>query len=457
MNNPSLLTTNLTATDKTINELLLEGYQGVNYELTDNEAFVATANHFVGKIQWLKTSPDEDGDIGLMTLDVQAFDELLEFMLDKFGWCPRVYSNKGKKEIHIFTPENELEEMAIELTTEGEYGWKGSLYRLTYVEKYQDKIGLIFATKPEDSEQQDWLLVQIDEKSNERSWSVHDGTLEQVYYIMAEEIDIPEPNYNPTPEQISKALNSQNSGEIPIHLLKEGKIDEWNKWNSEHLDEEIDLEGFDFNELSLTGANLSNVKGPNPISLCKSIDLDSLNDEEAEKLLKDVELYLLDNEFKGIDYYDLFDLQSLWLRVRRGIRDQDNSNPTVETKIYGNRNIETLRNYKYYTSDDYSEEYPHMKNVAPAIIPWAFVKIYKSATGDFAALNNFKIPFVSEVILNIIRDVFWGTYDEPEGDRRGFQEGLAIQVAYILTSFADSASPKSIPEIPHFSQTDLRS
>jgi serine/threonine-protein kinase len=260
MNNPSLLTTNLTATDKTINELLSEGYQGVNYELTDNEAFVATANHFAGKIQWLKTSPDEDGDIGLMTIDIQAFDELLEFMLDKFGWCPMVYSNTEQEEIHIFTPKNELEEMAIELTTEGEYGWKGSLYRLAYVEKYQDKIGLIFATKPEDSEQQDWLLVQIDEKSNERSRSVHDGTLEQVYYIMAEEIDIPEPNYNPTPEQISKALNSQTSGEIPIHLLKEGKIDEWNQWCSQHSDEDLDSdENLDLTNVNLSYANLRGV------------------------------------------------------------------------------------------------------------------------------------------------------------------------------------------------------
>lgn len=97
--------------------------------------------------------------------------------------------------------------MAIELTTDGEYGWKGSLYRLAYVEKYQDKIGFIFATKPEDSEEQDWLLVQIELENNGRGWSVHDGTLEQVYYIMAEGIEIPEPNYNPTPEQIAEAMS----------------------------------------------------------------------------------------------------------------------------------------------------------------------------------------------------------------------------------------------------------
>lgn len=216
--------TNLTDTNKTIDELLSEGYQGVSYELIDNEGFVATANHFADKIQWLKTSPDKDGDIGLMTFELQAFDELLDFMLDKFGWCPMVYSNKSAPEIHIFTPENELEEMAIELTTDGEYGWKGSLYRLAYVEKYQHKIGLIFATKPEDSEEQDWLLVQIDQKKKERGWSVHDGTLEQVYYIMAEKIEIPEPNYNPTPEQITEAINSQTSEKIPIHLLLEGII-----------------------------------------------------------------------------------------------------------------------------------------------------------------------------------------------------------------------------------------
>jgi serine/threonine-protein kinase len=192
---------NLSDTDKTIDELLSEGYQGVNYELTENNAFIATANHFAEKTKWIKTSPDADGDVGLMTLDVEAFDELLDFMLDKFGWCPKVYSNKSAPEIYIFTPENELEEMAIKLTTEGESGWKLSLYRLAYVDKYKQKIGFIFATKPEDSEEQDWLLVQFDLKNKTRSWSVHDGTLEQVYYLWAEEINIPEPNYNPTPEQ----------------------------------------------------------------------------------------------------------------------------------------------------------------------------------------------------------------------------------------------------------------
>jgi serine/threonine-protein kinase len=118
---PNNSITNLTDTDKTIDELRSEGYQGVNYELTENDAFIATANHFAEKIQWVKTSPDADGDVGLMTLDVQAFDELLDFMLDNFGWCPRVYSNKSAPEIHIFPPENELEEMAIQLATDGEY------------------------------------------------------------------------------------------------------------------------------------------------------------------------------------------------------------------------------------------------------------------------------------------------------------------------------------------------
>lgn len=49
--------TNLTDTNKTIEELLSEGYQGVNYELIENEGFVVIANHFVDKIQWLKTTP----------------------------------------------------------------------------------------------------------------------------------------------------------------------------------------------------------------------------------------------------------------------------------------------------------------------------------------------------------------------------------------------------------------
>jgi serine/threonine-protein kinase len=50
-------------------------------------------------------------------------------------------------------------------------------------------------------------LVQIDLKENTRGWSVHNGNLEQVYYIFAEEINIPEPNFNPTPKQILKIIN----------------------------------------------------------------------------------------------------------------------------------------------------------------------------------------------------------------------------------------------------------
>lgn len=312
--------TNLTDTNKTIEELLSEGYQGVNYELIDNEGFVATANHFADKIQWLKTSPDEDGDIGLMTLDVQAFDELLEFMLDKFGWCPMVYSNTSASEIHIFTPQNELEEMAIELTTEGDYGWKGSLYRLAYVEKYQDKIGLIFATKPEDSEQQDWLLVQIDQKNKERSWSVHDGSLEQVYYIMAEEIEIPEPNYKPTPEQIAEAIKGLSTkednliefettgmitAEKAIELLKD-------YIQAEEENEEEKCEAYSSRLFAQKKANNLKIHVDDeyldfPEYFNELIDL--LDLEEATKLHVKIAKELVSNDFEGL-YGHEFDCSS---------------------------------------------------------------------------------------------------------------------------------------------------
>jgi hypothetical protein len=52
-------------------------------------------------------------------------------------------------------------------------------------------------------------LVQIDRQDNSRSWSVHAGTLEQVYYIWAEEIGISEPNYKPTADEILDALKKE--------------------------------------------------------------------------------------------------------------------------------------------------------------------------------------------------------------------------------------------------------
>ena len=202
--------------NQTIEQLLDRGYIGVDYDLVADTAFAAAAHKFKDKIQWTRTQPDEEGDVGLMTPNLAEFDQLLEFMLDKFGWCPKVYSNKESPDIFIFKPRNEIEENAIALTTDGDYGWKGSLYSLDYVDtaENQNVFCFIFATLPKDAQEQEWLLVQIDRQENTRSWSVHPGTLEQVYYIWAEKIGISEPNFKPTADEILDALQSISFPEI---------------------------------------------------------------------------------------------------------------------------------------------------------------------------------------------------------------------------------------------------
>lgn len=196
--------------NRTIEELLEEGYIGIEYDLVADTAFAAAAHKFKSQIKWTRTQPGEEGNVALMTLNLAEFDRLLEFMLDKFGWCPPVYSNEESPDIFIFTPQNDLEKSAIALTTDGDCGWKRSLYSLDYVDTDQkpNVLCFIFATKPKDTQEQEWLLVQIDRKENSRSWSVHPGTLEQVYYIWAEEIGISEPNYKPTADEILDALQS---------------------------------------------------------------------------------------------------------------------------------------------------------------------------------------------------------------------------------------------------------
>jgi hypothetical protein len=141
--------------DRTIEELLEEGYIGVEYDFAADTAFAAAAHKFKDRIKWTRTQPDEDGEVALMTPNLAEFDQLLEFMLDKFGWCPPVYSNEESPDIFIFTPKNELEESAIALTTDGDYGWKGSLYSLDYVDTDQkpNVFCFIFATKPKDAQE----------------------------------------------------------------------------------------------------------------------------------------------------------------------------------------------------------------------------------------------------------------------------------------------------------------
>jgi hypothetical protein len=192
--------------DKTIAQLVEKGYIGVSFETSMNTVFAAAAYKFNDKIKWAKTRPDQDGDVGLMTPDTVEFGNLLQFMLDNFGWCPMVYSNQEEEKTYIFAPQNELEEAAIELVTEGDRGWKGSLYSLGFSEKERDRVCFIFSTKPKESTEQEWLLYVANLKDHTSYWSYHDGSIQEVYYKWAEEIEGDTPNYNPTSDEILDAL-----------------------------------------------------------------------------------------------------------------------------------------------------------------------------------------------------------------------------------------------------------
>jgi hypothetical protein len=191
--------------NKTIAELLQEGYKGVDYELAKDNAFAAAAHKFKDCIKWTLSQGD-DRERGLMTPDVEVLDKLLQFMLTKFSWCPTVYSLEEAEEVFIFTPQNDLEQAAIEATISGEYGWQGSLYSLELYEYEEREVGFIFATKPPESLEPEWLLVKLNFEENIVAWSYHDGSLEQVYYIWKEKIQLPEPNYHPTTDELLDAL-----------------------------------------------------------------------------------------------------------------------------------------------------------------------------------------------------------------------------------------------------------
>ena len=189
---------------KTIDELLSEGYVGIDHKLADDNAFAAVAYKFKNQIKWTISNRLES-EIWLMTTDKQALQNLSEFMLSKFSWAPMIYVAKPK-EAFIFTPKNDTERAAIEATISGEYGWQGSLYSLELYEYQDNEAGFIFATKPLDSLDQEWLLVKLNFIDYSGSWSHHEGSLEQVYYIWKENIQLSEPNYKPTTDEILDAI-----------------------------------------------------------------------------------------------------------------------------------------------------------------------------------------------------------------------------------------------------------
>ena len=189
---------------KTIDELLDEGYVGIDRKLAQDNAFAAVAYKFKNQIQWTISNQFED-DIWLMTKNKQALENLSTFMLQKFSWSPMIYDTKPKKAF-IFTPKNDTERAAIEATISGEHGWQGSLYSLELYEYQDNEAGFIFATKPLNSPKQEWLLVKLNFSDYTGSWSHHEEPLEKVYYIWKENIELSEPNYHPTSDQILDAI-----------------------------------------------------------------------------------------------------------------------------------------------------------------------------------------------------------------------------------------------------------
>lgn len=192
---------------KTIDQLLNEGYVGIDYKLVNDNAFAAVAYKFKDRIRWTISSQIEP-EIWLMTADKLALQKLSEFMLNKFSWSPMIYTAKPEQAF-IFTPKNDTEKAAIEATISGEYGWQGSLYSLELYEYQENEAGFIFTTKPLNCATQEWLLVKLNFTDYTGSWSHHEGTLEQVYYIWKENIQLCEPNYNPTADEILDAIEER--------------------------------------------------------------------------------------------------------------------------------------------------------------------------------------------------------------------------------------------------------
>jgi hypothetical protein len=98
---------------------------------------------------------------------------------------------------YIFTPENDLEAAAIVLATKNENGWKGSLYSLEYFDRYLEETCFIFATKPEGSKHQEWLLLSFNHRTTAKYWiALGEKSLAEVYYAWARMEKKPDPSFD---------------------------------------------------------------------------------------------------------------------------------------------------------------------------------------------------------------------------------------------------------------------
>lgn len=99
---------------------------------------------------------------------------------------------------YIFRPKNDLEEIAIAIAIDGHTGWQDSLYSLDYVDHYLEHTCLIFATRPEESKDQQWLLVNLDGRYSSSYWiALGEKQLLEAYYAWAKIVGNPNPHFNP--------------------------------------------------------------------------------------------------------------------------------------------------------------------------------------------------------------------------------------------------------------------
>lgn len=99
---------------------------------------------------------------------------------------------------HIFIPSNDLEKVAIAIATEGAFGWKDALYSLDYVDRHLEHTCFIFATRPEGSKDQQWLLVNLDGKSGSSYWiALGEKQLSEVYYAWAKVVQKTNAHFDP--------------------------------------------------------------------------------------------------------------------------------------------------------------------------------------------------------------------------------------------------------------------
>ncbi len=110
----------------------------------------------------------------------------------------QIQVQKEEPKVYIFSPKTDLEEAAIAVAIEGSSGWKDALYSLDYVDRHLEHTCFIFATRPKESRDQQWLLVNLDGKSGSKYWIVlGEKQLSEVYYAWAKVVQKTNPHFNP--------------------------------------------------------------------------------------------------------------------------------------------------------------------------------------------------------------------------------------------------------------------